>query len=116
MSEQQFGFERLDVYQVSYRALELVLKYRSKLRGLPGEIASQLQRAAVSTVSLIGEGYGRQSPADKKHRWSIARGEANEAGAMIELVRLFDVLSDADYAELRSSYLRVTWMLTAMLA
>src|SRR6478672_6597783 len=116
MSDQQFGFERLDVYRVSYEALRLVLRYRAKLRGLPGEIGPQLQRAAVSTVSLIGEGYGRQSLADKRHRWSIARGEANEAGAMVELARLFDVFSDDDYATLRQSYLRVTWMLTAMLS
>ena len=52
MSDQQYGFERLDVYRVSYEALKLILKYRAKLRGLPGEISSQLQRAAVSTVSL----------------------------------------------------------------
>ena len=114
MSGQLYGFERLDVYQVAYRALKLVLRYRDKLKGLPGEIPSQLERAAVSTVANISEGYGRVGENDRKYRYTIARAEANEAGAMIELAVLFDVFSDADYADLRSSYQRVTWMLTAL--
>ena len=43
-----FGFERLDVYRVARDALAIVVRYREPLRGLPGEVASQLQRASVS--------------------------------------------------------------------
>ncbi len=114
MSEQLYGFERLDVYRVAREALKLVLKYRPQLRGLPGEIASQLERAGVSTVANIAEAYGRVGLADRRNRFTIARAEANEAGAMIELAVLFGVFSDADYAELRRSYQRVTWMLTVL--
>ena len=115
MSEQLYGFERMDVYRVAYRALTLVLKYRAKLKGLPGETASQLERAGVSTVANIAEAYGRLTDADRKYRFTIARAEANEAGAMVEIAVLFNTFSDADYAELRSSYQRVTWMLTALM-
>ena len=115
MSDQQFCFERMDVYQVAYAALKLVVKYRSGLHGLPGEIGPQLTRAAVSTVALITEGFGRLGVADRRNRFAMARGEANEAGGMVELVRLFPVFNDADYGELRLRYLRVTWMLTALM-
>ena len=115
MSTQLFGFERLEVYQVARAALRIVIGYRSRLKGLPGEIASQLERAGVSTVANIAEAYGRVTRADRQNRFAIARAEANEAGAMVELAVLFGVFSDADYAELRSSYQRVTWMLTALL-
>jgi four helix bundle protein len=115
MSEQIYGFERLDVYRVAYSALELVLQHRGKLKGLPGDIASQLERSAVSTVANIAEAHGRASEADRRHRFTIARGEANEAGAMVEIAALFAIFSDVDRAQLRSSYLRVTWMLTALI-
>ena len=116
MSEQSlFGFERLEVYQVARAGLRLVIANRSRLKGLPGEIASQLERAGVSTVANIAEAYGRVTQADRQHRYAIARAEANEAGAMVELAVLFGVFSDADYAELRRSYQRVIWMLTALL-
>ncbi len=77
--------------------------------------ADQLERAMVSVVCNIGEAYGRCTPADRRNRYSIARGEANEAGAMAGVAQLYRVFSDGDYATLRSNLLRTTWMLTALL-
>ena len=79
-----FSFEGLDVYRVAYGALKIVLGHRSRLRGLPGEIASQMERAAVSTVSNLCEATGRAGKADRRQRFAIARGEANEVGSMME--------------------------------
>ncbi|HZS37889.1 MAG TPA: four helix bundle protein [Polyangia bacterium] len=108
-------FERLDVYRVAREALRVVIAYRSRLKGLPGEVASQLERATVSMVANIAEATGRNSPADRRNRFAIARAEANEAGAMVEIVVLYGVFSDEDYAKLRSSFQRVTYMLTALM-
>jgi four helix bundle protein len=113
-SSAQYAFERFDVYRVAYDGLRIVVKYRERMRGLPGEIAPQMQRAAVSTVANITEAIGREGN-DRKHRLSIARGEANETGAMIEIATLFRVFSESDYQTLRTSYLRVTYMLTALM-
>jgi ABC-2 type transport system ATP-binding protein len=77
---EQFGFERLDAYRVAKEALEVLLRYRGKLRGLPGDLASQLERAAVSTVANICEATGRTGVADRRNRYAIARGEACAAG------------------------------------
>ena len=57
--------------------------------GLPGELASQLDRAVVSTVANITEGAGRESKADKKRHYAIARGSATEAGGLVEIVAKF---------------------------
>jgi len=114
-TNEQFIFERLDAYRVAHEGLTIVLAHREKLRGLPGEIAGQLERAAVSTVANICEATGRSGIADRRHRYSIARGEANEAGGLVEIARLYGVFSDEAYATLRSSYLRVTYMLTALI-
>ena len=66
-------------------------------------------------VANIAEGFGRYTGRDRQSRWAIARAEANEAGAMVEIARLYGVFTDEDYRALRQSLLRVTWMLTAML-
>jgi four helix bundle protein len=115
MQNDRFAFEGLDVYQVARGALGRVIANKAALRGLPGEIASQLERAAVSVVGNICEATGRVGLADRKHRFAIARGEANEAGGHIETIQLYGRFSDEDYRFLRNSYLRVTYMLTALI-
>ena len=110
-----YVFEKLDVYQVAKSALVVVIRNRANLRGLPGEISSQLERAAVSTVANIAEATGRSTPADRRNRFVIARGEANEAGAMVELAALYGRFAEEDYRLLRSYYQRVTYMLTALM-
>ena len=110
-----FGFERLDVYRLAREALVDILEHKAKLRGLPGEIPSQLERAAVATVALIAEASGRQGRADQRNRFAMARAEANEAAAMIELAQLYGIFTDDNHAKLRSLYLSVTRMLTALI-
>jgi four helix bundle protein len=41
-------------------------------------LVPQMRRAAVSVVANIAEGFGRYSPADKKHKYVQARGELTE--------------------------------------
>ena len=68
------------------------------LRGLPGELASQLERSAVSVVANICEGTGRVGMADRRQRFAIARGEANEAAGLVEIVRMHELFSNEDYS------------------
>ena len=110
-----YFFELLDAYRVAREALKKLIEYKKRMHGLPGDVARQLERAAVSVVANLCEGVGRVSDADRKNRFAIARGEANEAGGLIEIVVLYDVFSDEDYRFLRSSYLRVVCMLTGLM-
>ena len=112
---EQFNFEKLEAYQVAKVALVRVLAQRDALRGLPGEIRMQLERAAVSAVANTAEGAGRQSRADQRGRYAIARAEANEAAAMIELAAIHGALDETEHQALRSSYLRLTRMLTGLI-
>jgi four helix bundle protein len=112
--DELFVFERMDVYRVARQAAEIVIRHREALRGLPGEMASQLERASVSTVANIAEACGRLTIADRRKHFAIARAEANEAGAMMELVQLYRRFPNVEYATLRRSLLRVTYMLTAL--
>ena len=48
-------------------------------------LANQLSRSSVSTVTNIAEGANRLGTGEKRQKFSIARGEVGEAAACIEL-------------------------------
>src|SRR4051812_15317626 len=102
-----YVFERLDVYRVAKEGMALVLANREAWRGIPGAVAGQLESSAVSVLSNISEATGRSGPRDRRRVFAIARGEANEVGAMIEIAVLYGRLSAATHAELRNRYTRV---------
>jgi hypothetical protein len=54
-----FAHERLVAYELARKAIQLVARRRSHLRGLPGNAGPQLERAVVGaltnpTASLVG--------------------------------------------------------------
>jgi four helix bundle protein len=81
----RFAHHRLDAYAL---AVEVVVETRRLVDGIPRghrALADQALRAASSTVLLIAEGANRRTAADKRHRYSLARGECGEVAAAIEV-------------------------------
>ena len=115
MTHTQFTFERLEVYQAAREALARGIRVRARIKGLPGELCNQLERALLSTVANIAEGAGRETAADQKRHYVIARGSANEAGAQLEVVRLYGVLEESEAQAIRELLLRVVMMLNRMI-
>jgi four helix bundle protein len=115
MEREVFTFERLDVYRVAREAMVIAVEKRAALRALPGDLRRQLERALVSVVAGISEGSGRATSADRRHFFTVARGSANEAGALVEIAHVLRARDDAEHTALRTRLLRVTWMLTAMM-
>ena len=110
------SFEELEVYKKGYN---LALQIHQLTQSFPGqeryEQGNQLRRAAVSIVSNIAEGYGRQTTAEFKHFLSYALGSANET---IVLLSIAKDLGYTDKGELIEQYnilgkqiyrLRQTW-------
>jgi len=88
ITRRMLSFQRLDVYQ---RAIEFLVLTTELTESLPrghGERADQLIRAAESVVRNIAEGAGRWSDADSAKHYKIARGEAMECAASLDVLRL----------------------------
>ena len=77
--------------------------------------ADQLTRAAESVIRNIAEGAGRWSEADSSNRYKIARGEAMECAASLDVMRLRKLLSDERYEHGLRLLEGVVAMLTKML-
>jgi four helix bundle protein len=59
--------------------------------------ADQLVRAAESVVRNIAEGAGRWSEADSAKHYKIARGEAMECAASLDVMKLRKLISNEQY-------------------
>jgi four helix bundle protein len=107
--------EKLDVYQRAIEFVACALRIAERLPRGQAPLADQLRRAAVSIPLNIAEGGGRnRESADRARFRAIARGSAMESGALLDVIRLFNVLPQEDWAQAKSLLVRVVEMLSKM--
>ena len=107
-------YEKLDVYQCAIKHLAFVFRSIPKVPRGYSALVDQWRRAAMSVPLNIAEAVGKTSEADRSNRYAIARGEAMECGAILDVVRLVDVVSEAELAEAKHLLIRVVGMLSRM--
>ena len=109
------SFQRLEVYQRAIEFLALATQIVEELPRGHAERADQLIRAAESVVRNIAEGAGRWSEADSAKHYKIARGEAMESAASLDVLKLRSLLAQARYDQGIRLLESVVAMLTKML-
>ena len=108
------SFQRLDVYQ---RAIEFLAAVTEFVEGVPrghAERVDQLERSAESVVRNIAEAAGRWSPADVAKHYKIARGEAMECVASLDILKIRRLVDESRYAKGIELLERVVAMLTKL--
>jgi four helix bundle protein len=107
--------EKLDVYQRSIEFLASALRIAAHLPRGQAPLADQFRRAAMSIPLNIAEGSGRLAGSSDRLRFrSIARGSAMECGAILDVIRLFQVASDPEWHHAKALLVRVVEMLSRM--
>jgi four helix bundle protein len=107
-------YERLDVYQCSIEHLAIVFRAVALLPRGYSALADQWRRAAMSIPLNIAEAVGKRTDAERANRYAIARGEAMECGAILDVVRLVGGVSDGDVAAAKTLLVRSVGMLTKL--
>ena len=107
-------YEKLDVYKCAIEHLACVFKWLTQLPRGHSALADQWRRAAMSIPLNIAEGTGKTSVAERAHCYVIARGEAMECGAILDVVRLLQAMPDAELACGKQLVVRMVEMLTKM--
>jgi four helix bundle protein len=110
----RFPHEALDCYQVAREVVAFVAQHRRQLHGLPGEAGPQLERACVRALLNTAEAAGRQGVRDRARVFAIARGEACEAAAALDVAVLFGALTVTEAAPARALLVRLGQMLTRL--
>ncbi|MBI3071528.1 MAG: four helix bundle protein [Deltaproteobacteria bacterium] len=76
------SLQRLDCYRVARDFARLA----QRLPITNAVLRDQFRRASISVLTNTAEGAGRVAKADKRRCYAIARGEACESAALLELV------------------------------
>ena len=108
------SFQRLDVYRRAIEFLALVGDVTGDLPRGHAERAAQLVRASESILRNIAEGCGRWSSADSAKHFKIARGEAMECAASLDVMQLRKVVSAERYEDGIRHLEAIVAMLTKM--
>ena len=106
--------EKLDVYQCAIEHLAFVFKSIPDVPRGYSALTDQWRRAAMSVPLNIAEAVGKTSEADRNNRYAIARGEAMECGAIIDVVRLIGSVSEPELVAAKELLIRVVGMLSKM--
>jgi four helix bundle protein len=112
----RFPHHRLNVYRV---ALEMAAEAETIAAGLIGRhrrIGDQLGRASSAVPLLIAEGAQRRTSAQKRQRFTEARGEAAETASACELARALELVDAATAVSVEVLADRVCAMLTRLIA
>ena len=109
------SFQRLDVYQRAIEFLALVVEITGELPKGNAERGDQLVRSAESVARNIAEGAGRWSGADSAKHYKIARGEAMECAASLDVLKLRKLVGSPRYDEGIGLLEAVVGMLTKMI-
>lgn len=110
------SFTDLNAWKESHKFVLLV--YR-KTASFPKEeifgITNQIRRAAVSIVSNIAEGFGRQSYKEKVQFYSIAQGSNLEIQSQMLVARDLRFLKEKDFQEIADQSIAVGKLLSGLI-
>ena len=111
----RFPQHRLDAYHVALALFQDVEHLAAALPRGYGELKDQLRRAAAATVLNIAEGAARVHHRDKAARFAIARAEAAECDAALQMVEVVRLAAHARVRRLRRKADRVGAMLVGLI-
>ena len=95
-----FGFERLEIFQLSLEMVEVIYGMTSCFPDREKfALVTQMNRAAVSVSSNIAEGYSRLTNKDKKRMINIAYGSLMEIVCQCKIANNLGYIDEEQYIE-----------------
>jgi len=109
------SIEELDVFKLSH---EMTLKIYKLTKDFPVEerfgLISQMRRAAYSVPMNLAEGSHRLNTKEYRQFVGFSKGSAGEMKYQLLLTKDLEYIDEDTYNELRSSYERISQMLTGL--
>ena len=106
-------FEDILVWQKAKQVTVSVYELTKKLKDY--SFKDQIQRASVSVMNNIAEGFERQSNKEFKQFLYIAKGSCGELRSMFALAVELDYVSEEKYAKLCNQATKMSKMLSGFI-
>lgn len=107
------SIERFEDIVAWQRSKELVLEvYRTFGKLQDYGFKSQIERAAVSAMNNIAEGFERQSNKEFKQFLYISKGSCAEVRSMLHLAKDLNLVSEEDFRRLMKAAEEISKMLS----
>jgi four helix bundle protein len=106
--------ETLDAYQCAVEFLAIASRVEQEIPRGYGDLRSQLRKASTSIPLNIAEGVGKTTDKDERKFFDIARGSANECGAVFDSLHQLDGLTREDYRNGKELLERIVSMLSKL--
>jgi four helix bundle protein len=115
VSEFEFDFERLTVYQKSLDFIDRTFEiYKTLSNDYKISIGSNWIRAALSVANNIAEGNDKSSPKDRSRFFGISSDSTRECVSVLNVLKRQKLINENDYKTLRQSAREITSMLRAL--
>ena len=108
------SFQKLDVYRCAVEFLAFAFETSSQATRGHAPILDQLKRAATSVPLNIAEAAGRTGKADAARAYAIARGSAMECAAILDVLRMLEIVDDDRHQRALALLERIVAMLTKL--
>lgn len=106
-------FEDIIAWQKAKEMTLLIYKLFETKRDF--SFRDQLQRASVSVMNNIAEGFERKGDKEFSHFLFISKGSCGEVRSMLVLARELEYISDAEYANLNSLSIEISRLLSGFI-
>ena len=90
-----FGHEQFGAYRHSIELAALAAQIIERLPQGYGKLIDQFRRATISIALNIAEGSGKITESQKHHCYAIARGEAMECAAIMDILKCMRVVDSS---------------------
>jgi four helix bundle protein len=107
-------YEKLDVYQCAIEHLACVFRWLPLVPRGYAALTDQWRRAAMSIPLNIAEAVGKTTIADRNNRYVVARGEAMECCAVLDVLVLLEAVPPEEVATAKQLLVRIVGMLTKL--
>jgi len=87
-----FGHEKFGAYRFAIEFVALANQIIEKLPQGYSKLVDQFRRAAISVPLNIAEGSGKATESQKRQHYAIARGEAMECAAIMDVLLCLGVI------------------------
>ena len=111
-----FAHQRLDAYRMAVDLVRGVAENVDRITASHVSLRDQVQRSSLSVMRQIAEAASRRSPADRRARFAVARGEAAECDSTLEALDIVGALPHRAVERLRELADRIGAMLTGLIA